>query len=149
MSADQRDALTAEALAELERRAAAFADYHRERASYGGLAGEFHARAETLLGPDVLALIAAAHETVALRERVAELEREKNASQWPLDAARKLYEHGRREERAAVVAWLRTTPRARGVLISIHSSQCVARLAEGVERGEHVPEPDDGGRVAG
>jgi hypothetical protein len=36
---------------------------------------------------------------------------------------------------AAIVAWLRTTPRACGEVISIHSSTDVARLANAIERG--------------
>lgn len=43
------------------------------------------------------------------------------------------------EERAtveAIVAWLRSTPRARGVAVSIESSPDIARLADAIERGE-------------
>jgi hypothetical protein len=43
------------------------------------------------------------------------------------------------EEREFIVAWLRTTPRACGVLLSIDSSQTIARLADAIERGEHDP----------
>lgn len=44
---------------------------------------------------------------------------------------------GEVEERQRIVEWLRTTSRARGVLISIHSSQDIARCADAIERGEH------------
>lgn len=40
-------------------------------------------------------------------------------------------------ERQRIVEWLRTASRARGVLISIHSSQDIARCADAIERGEH------------
>jgi hypothetical protein len=40
-------------------------------------------------------------------------------------------------ERQKIAEWLRTTSRARGVLISIHSSQDLARCADAIERGEH------------
>jgi len=36
-----------------------------------------------------------------------------------------------------IVKWLRMTPTARKVAISIHSSQDIARLADAIERGEH------------
>ena len=38
---------------------------------------------------------------------------------------------------AEVVAYLRQTPRASGQLISIESSNDIARLAQDIERGEH------------
>ena len=41
------------------------------------------------------------------------------------------------EERIAVGEFLRMTPRACGVLISINSSQDIARLADAIEHGEH------------
>lgn len=47
-------------------------------------------------------------------------------------------EHGRKLERADVSWYLRSTPRAGGVLISIEHSNTVARLAGDIERGEHV-----------
>lgn len=40
-------------------------------------------------------------------------------------------------ERQRIAEWLRTAPRARGVLISIHSSQDIARCADAIENGEH------------
>ena len=40
-------------------------------------------------------------------------------------------------ERQKIAKWLRTTPRARGVLINIISSSDVARLADAIEAGEH------------
>lgn len=46
------------------------------------------------------------------------------------------YLEGAEAERASIVAWLRTTPRARGVRLSIASSQDIARLAEALEIGE-------------
>jgi hypothetical protein len=42
-------------------------------------------------------------------------------------------------ERQRIAKWLRTASRARGVLISIHSSQDLARCADAIERGEHAP----------
>ena len=36
-----------------------------------------------------------------------------------------------------IVKWLRVTPRARGVLLGIGSSQDIARLADAIERGEY------------
>ncbi len=54
----------------------------------------------------------------------------------------------RERERAKVVAYLRVTPRAGGVLLPILMSQAVARLADDIERGEHrppaEPKPGDG-----
>lgn len=50
----------------------------------------------------------------------------------------------REDERAKIVAWLRSTPRAGGVPISIASSQDVARLADAIEAGEHVPSDSPG-----
>lgn len=41
-------------------------------------------------------------------------------------------------ERRKIAEWLRTASRARGVLISIHSSQDLARCADAIERGEHA-----------
>jgi hypothetical protein len=40
-------------------------------------------------------------------------------------------------ERQRIAEWLRTASRASGVLISIHSSQDIARCADAIERGEH------------
>lgn len=40
-------------------------------------------------------------------------------------------------ERQRIAKWLRTASRARGVLISLHSSQDIARCADAIERGEH------------
>lgn len=42
-----------------------------------------------------------------------------------------------RGERHRIAEWIRTTSRARGVLISIHSSQDLARVADAIEQGEH------------
>jgi phage FluMu protein Com len=36
-----------------------------------------------------------------------------------------------------IVEWLRVTPMARGVLLSLGSSQDIARLADAIERGEY------------
>jgi len=41
-------------------------------------------------------------------------------------------------ERQRIAEWLRTASRARGVLISIHSSQDIARCADAIENGEHT-----------
>jgi len=54
------------------------------------------------------------------------------------DAEARGYTAGRKAERAAVVAWLRVTPRVGGTLVSIAASQDIARLADGIERGEHA-----------
>jgi hypothetical protein len=48
-------------------------------------------------------------------------------------------------ERADVVAWLLTTPRACGHMLSIQSANDIARLAEGIERGDHVGAAAKGG----
>lgn len=40
-------------------------------------------------------------------------------------------------ERRKIAEWVRTASRARGVLISIHSSQDLARVADAIEQGEH------------
>lgn len=50
---------------------------------------------------------------------------------------------GAAKERAVVVAWLRVTPRACGVLVDIASSQDIARLANAIEAGDHVRERND------
>jgi hypothetical protein len=44
--------------------------------------------------------------------------------------------HGEQRAIAAVVAMLREAPRAGGVLLSIGSSQDIARLADAIERGD-------------
>lgn len=42
-----------------------------------------------------------------------------------------------RSDRKRIAAWMRVTPRACGVLISIASGQDIARLADAIERGDH------------
>jgi hypothetical protein len=49
------------------------------------------------------------------------------------------FAHNREGTEAAIAAWLRSTPRAGGVLVGIGSSQDIARLADAIERGEHRP----------
>ena len=46
------------------------------------------------------------------------------------------FETCERELATEIAEWLRTTPRVRGVQISIHSSQDLARLADAIERME-------------
>jgi len=48
-----------------------------------------------------------------------------------------------------IVKWLRMTPTARKVAISIHSSQDIARLADAIERGEHRKPAKEGGVKGG
>lgn len=61
-------------MAEIDARANGFADYHTERASFGGFSREFHARAETFLRSDIPRLLAGIRSQAAtLRERDEEI----------------------------------------------------------------------------
>jgi hypothetical protein len=102
----------------------------------------------------------AASEVERLRERLAVERAPNGAGKW--NAERVLREKAERErdelkarlahaeadaeqaihneafmERQRIAEWLRTASRASGVLISIHSSQDIARCADAIERGEH------------
>lgn len=46
-------------------------------------------------------------------------------------------EAGAEKEAQQIAKWLRVVCRAKGVLISIHSSQDIARLADDIEQGKH------------
>ena len=79
--------------------------------------------------------------TAKLRERVRVVERERDELKTRLahaeaDAKQAIHNEAF-TERQRIAEWLRTASRARGVLISIHSSQDLARCADAIERGEH------------
>lgn len=117
------DELTAARLDELERLARARSSPEQFRMSWPSTVSScFHAGADTMAfaaacdPATVLRLIAAARDAAKLRERVAELERERDVGEA----------RGAAQERAAVVAWLRYPERGWDMLI------------ERFERGEHV-----------
>ena len=83
---------------------------------------------------DVALRIAAEH-----RAMVAEYERDElktRLAHAEADAEQAIHNEAFNERRK-IAEWIRTTSRARGVLISIHSSQDLARVADAIEQGEH------------
>lgn len=91
-----------------------------------------HECAREVSDPEVAELVA---ENVETGEAVADPAVGESAS----ETIEHWQEAGAEEEAQRIAKWLRTVSRAgvNGVLISIHSSQDIARLADDIEQGRH------------
>lgn len=76
-------------------------------------------------------------ERIAAEHRAMVAERERDELKARIAHAEQAIHNEAFTERQRIAEWLRTASRANGVLISIHSSQDLARCADAIERGEH------------